>query len=78
MESAITAFQNERLMIPATGGNLFIKPLQKSTCLLGGAMHELKRTPIWKIVAAWTLVLVPLAWGVAYSVKNAIHIFALK
>lgn len=41
-------------------------------------MEEAHRTARWKIVGAWLVVLVPLAWGVAYTVKGALNLVVNK
>jgi hypothetical protein len=32
-------------------------------------------TPVWQLILAWGLVSIPLAWGVAQTVVNALKLF---
>ncbi len=41
-------------------------------------MSEIKETAMWKVVTAWIIVLVPLAWGIAYSIKDSIKLLESK
>jgi hypothetical protein len=39
-------------------------------------MNQDRKTPMWKIVLAWTVVVIPFAWGIAQTVKTAGNMFA--
>jgi hypothetical protein len=43
-----------------------------------GAVSEVqgKKSPVLLILAAWLLVAVPAAWGLSYTVQNAMKLFA--
>jgi hypothetical protein len=38
-------------------------------------MTDSKRSPPWLVLAAWTVVLVPAAWGLFHTVQNALKLF---
>lgn len=38
-------------------------------------MEAETKTPTWKIVGAWALVMVPFLWGIAQTMRSAMNLF---
>lgn len=39
---------------------------------------EVKPTATWKVVVAWIIVMVPLLWGIGYSLRDSIKLLETR